>query len=160
MKILAVDPSTTSLGWASNVWGEVEWGDLGAPWKAPRPNRFQIMADGLTGLFRETQFDAVIYYTPFGRGADATRCQWGMAGIIEALATEHGAAVLDVEEGTVRAFHGFKLPKGLAKGERRLHLKALALAKVAELGYGGIKSDDVADAILLLEYTKAKIKGA
>jgi len=158
MNILAIDPSSTILGWASNAFGEDDHGVIEAPGKIPRPNRLQIIMEELAGIFREARFDAVVFYTPFARGKDATRSQWGIAGIIEALATEHGSAVLDVYEGTVRAFHGFKLPLKLAKGERRLHLKALALAKVAELGYHNVKSDDIADAILLLEYVKAKIK--
>lgn len=40
-------------------------------------------------------FDAVVYERPFARGQAATRLLWGMAGIIEALAHDYGAAVLD-----------------------------------------------------------------
>lgn len=48
--------------------------------------------------------DFIMYERPFARGRDATRSLWGLAGIIEALAADHGWPVLDVENKTLKAW--------------------------------------------------------
>lgn len=151
--ILAIDPSTTSLGWAYNpVWT----GEIVAPTKLPRPQRLNVMWTGLTHVFAQTKVDLVVYYRPFTRGDDATRCQWGVVGIVEALAIQAGAAVTDVSEAKVRSHYGIssKLPKG---ARRRDELKEKALAAAREIGYS-LSSIDEAEAALLVEYTRANAK--
>lgn len=146
MNILGIDPSTTSLGWAFNP---VYCGALTA--KGDRPTRFCKMWHGLVPLINLNRPDLIVYYRPFQRGDDATRCGWGVVGIIEALANNADAAVCDVDEGTVRSHFGIK--SNAPKADRRADLKAQALVVAQSLGYDG-NHEDVADAILLVEYTR------
>lgn len=150
LMILGIDPSTTSLGWAYNpVWT----GTIEVSPKIERPVRLLKMWQGLVPVLNSAKVNLVVYYRPFTRGDDATRCQWGVAGIVEAIATNAGAAVTDVDEGKVRSFYGIasKLPKGPL---RRNELKEKALAAAREIGYIGA-SIDGAEAALLVEYTRA-----
>lgn len=48
--------------------------------------------------------EAVVYERPFARGRDATRCLWGLAGIIEAEATNAGLPVVDSENKQIKKF--------------------------------------------------------
>ena len=164
MIILAIDPSTTEMGWATNkpTWGDADkLGVLVQSKKDSRPTRFMGMSTDLVNLMDEIRPEVVIYYTPFSRGADATRCGWGMVGIIEALATDAGAAVMDIAEATVRKHHGMSPPKEMAKGDRRNWYKNRALTIAEELGYHTEGSDDIADAALLLSFAASTItKGA
>lgn len=52
--------------------------------------------------FMEPKIDAVFYERPFARGDDATRCLWGLAGLIEATATNAGFPVVDMPPGTIK----------------------------------------------------------
>lgn len=49
-------------------------------------------------------FDAVLYERPFARGKDATRCLWGIAGLVEAVGTAAGAAVTDATPSEIKKF--------------------------------------------------------
>lgn len=40
-------------------------------------------------------YDVVAYERPFARGSAATRSLWGMAGVVEAVATRHGRMTAD-----------------------------------------------------------------
>lgn len=143
MNIIAIDPSSTSLGWATRE----GHGTIVA--SGDRPTRLRQMLDALYQRVIP-RGGVVIYYTPFARGADATRCQWGIAGVIEAVANLKDATVLDISEGTVRSFHG--APRSVP----RPVLKAWALEKAQELGFD-VRNDDEADAVLLLLYAERKL---
>lgn len=107
----------------------------------------------LAGLFRwltqtlldarldGTPFDVVAYERPFARGLDATRSLWGMAGLVEAVATVGGASVLDVNVSTLKRHAGVK-----AKD------KPMRWAK--DQGYLPA-TDHEADALLLADYVVA-----
>lgn len=154
MRALAIDPSTTSMGWAFTArTGEVRRGVIEAPKKAPRAARFLFMEEGLREILGWALPDFVIYYRPFARGADATRCGWGIAGVIEASACWSEAAVGDIAEATVRSWYDIKAPAGMKAGERRKWLKQKSLDIASELCQTDIKNDDIADAVLLLNYT-------
>lgn len=146
--ILAIDPSTTSLGWACNGPVSVTIGTCTA--RGDRPERLRHMAAQLKHLMETVEPDAVVYYRPFARGDDATRCGWGIAGIIEAAAAQAKAAVIDLPEVTVRRFHGLN-------GKDRDALKAQALDLAAEIIGLRPRNDDEADAILLLAYARQHI---
>lgn len=68
-----------------------------------REQRLAALAEYLD-LFLKTpaKFETVIYERPFCRGLHATRSLWGYAGVIEAVATKHGCAVLDVPPTKVK----------------------------------------------------------
>lgn len=142
------------MGWATAD----EKGVITCPAKLPRSERLSEMAHWADTFIGMEVPDFVIYYRPFARGADATRCGWGIVGIIEAAAAKHAAAVDDIDEAKVRSYHGLIPPKGMKQGERRKWLKQKALDKCRELGYLDIRNDDEADAVLLLEYATANLK--
>lgn len=88
--------------------------------------------------------DLVIYERPFARGADATRSLWGLAGVIEALATHYGWPVTD------------QVPKPIKKWATGNHAasKDDMIAAANRLGYI-VANEHEADAACLLEYAKA-----
>ena len=67
-----------------------------------RHERFKDFQNFLTGYLILQAPDVVAYERPFSRGLAATRSGWGYAGIIEAVATDCGAAVLDPTNGSIR----------------------------------------------------------
>ena len=86
----------------------------------------------------------VVYERPFARGMDATRSLWGIAGIIEQLATEFGWAVTDATPGDIKKWaHG----KGDASKEDMM-------TAAIRLGYVG-DSEHEADAYCLLKFAEA-----
>ncbi len=92
-------------------------------------------------------FDAVVYETPFARGRDATRSLWGIAGIVEACATNAGCAVVDVAVPTIKKFatgHG-KAPKDDM------------IAAAQRMGYRGTNEHE-ADAVCLLAYAEVNLE--
>lgn len=94
-----------------------------------------------------SELDAVIYETPFARGPDATRSLWGMAGILEAEATNHGAAVVDAAVSTIKKFatgSGHAPKNSMIEAARRL-------------GYRG-RDEHEADAYCLLKYAEANLE--
>lgn len=58
----------------------------------------------LSEIRDECGLDAVVYERPFARGRDATRCLWGIAGLIEAEATNAGLPVVDSENKSIKKF--------------------------------------------------------
>jgi len=50
------------------------------------------------------RIEFVIFERPFTRGLPATRMLWGYAGIVEALATEYGFAVVDELPTSIKKF--------------------------------------------------------
>lgn len=142
--ILAIDPSTTRMGWC-HAGG---FGSLISDFKA-RPRRFSVMHDGLRSLIYGVAPSLVLYYLPFARGADATRCGWGVVALIEARAARAGAAVIGVSEATVRKFNRIETVFG--KGHAREDLKNQAIMKATQLGFD-VANDDEADACLLYDW--------
>lgn len=139
--ILAIDPSTTSMGWATAT----DCGHVKA--KGLRPARLWGMHQHLYYLIERVQPNLITYYRPFARGADATRCAWGIVGILEAIATYAKCPVQDVPEGTVRKH--FKFPTRLDRDA--LKNFSINLAKSMEFGP---ENDDEADACLLWAWSK------
>jgi hypothetical protein len=158
MIILAVDISTTNVGWACNVPDlDYNCGTIPIDKKMHRTDRLGALLLGYQELLGLVQPYATIYCTPFSRGQDATRSLWGAAGLLEALAHDFGTAIMDVAEAKVRAYHKMVPPGEMAKGARRKWLKTRALTIAEELGYHTLGSDDAADAVLLLKYAEANL---
>lgn len=121
---------------------------------------FKKALEGFLGS--EEPFDAVAYETPFNRGLDATRCGWGLAGIIEAVATEYGAAVVDVPNTTLKAWVGIHVGRG-AKGANESKFdvnKAPMIVKAEELTLWQFPdlNEHVADAIVLYHYVLERVE--
>jgi hypothetical protein len=86
----------------------------------------------------------VVYERPFARGMDATRCGWGIAGIIEALAWKQGWAVTDTDPQTIKKF-----ATGHARAEKEQMIEA-----ARRMGYTG-HNEHEADCFCLLKYAEA-----
>lgn len=90
------------------------------------------------------QIDLVVYERPFARGADATRSLWGLAGMVEAMATHNGWPVTDQVPMPIKKW---------ATGNARAS-KDEMIAAARKMGYDPVNEHE-ADAICLLEYAKA-----
>jgi len=117
------------------------------PGRELREWRFADLSQQLENLFKyeARDVDCVIYERPFCRGMDATRCLWGIAGIIEALATLSGCAVLDVGPGTITSW---ALGTGKAPKKRD---KNPMIELASTMGYGTLNEHE-ADALMLYHY--------
>ena len=91
--------------------------------------------------------EAVVYETPFARGRDATRSLWGIAGIIEACATNAGLPVVDVAVPTIKKF---------ATGHGKASKDQMIIA-AQRMGYKGTNEHE-ADAVCLLRYAEANLE--
>jgi Holliday junction resolvasome RuvABC endonuclease subunit len=109
-----------------------------------RSHRMGQLMRLLPEVFNAHHFDLVVYETPFARGRDATRSLWGIAGIIEAVATNAGVAVLDVATPTIKKF---------ATGHGKA-CKEDMIAAAQKFGYRGTNEHE-ADASCLLAYAEA-----
>lgn len=71
-----------------------------------RATEFMGYTQNLLKQFEEAKkpIDAVVYERPFARGFHATRSLWGLAGILEAVAHDAGAAVLDITPSEIKKF--------------------------------------------------------
>ena len=92
-------------------------------------------------------FDACIYETPFARGRDATRCGWGVAGLIEACASNSCVPVMDAAVSTIKKF---------ATGHGKA-CKEDMVAAAQRFGYKG-SNEHEADAVCLLKYAEANLE--
>lgn len=90
---------------------------------------------------------ALVYERPFARGLGATRSLWGMAGIIEAVATNAGLAVLDVNNTSIKTW---------ATGDGKAS-KADMIKAARKLGYKG-NNEHEADAVCLLRYSEENVE--
>ena len=88
--------------------------------------------------------DCVVYERPFARGFDATRSLWGIAGMVEAMATHHGWPVTDQVPKPIK-----KWATGNANAT-----KDEMIAAANRYGYV-VANEHEADAAMLLEYAKA-----
>ena len=147
MKILAFDLGSTwacasngaQVGLGMNVMHEVLTGN--------REQKLYGLLCSLHGLFdgsKECPWDMVIYERPFTRGLAATRMLWGMAGVLEAVATHHGLPTLDVLPSTIKLWAAGKGTAG----------KEDMIAAAFMLGYAA-PNDHEADAYCLLKYAEA-----
>lgn len=97
--------------------------------------------------------DLVVFERPFARGMDATRSGWGIAGVIEALATKYGWPVTDTDPQTIKKFS-----TGNSRASKEQMIEA-----AQGMGYTGTNEHE-ADAFCLLKYaeksaTKLPMKG-
>lgn len=114
--------------------------NFGAPY---RHVRFQKFNNFLYGYLLMHAPDVVAYERPFSRGLDATRSGWGYAGIVEAVSTQLGCAVLDPMNGSIRKWATGTAKKSGSKDPMILKAKELT----------GIEVDEhSADAICMWHY--------
>ncbi len=105
-------------------------------------------------LFREIKADkalqladAVVYEQPFARGEAATRALWGIAGLIEATATNAGFGIVSVTPGEIKKF-----AVGKGRAEKTEMIEAAQM-----LGYTG-DNEHEADAWCLLHYAEVNLE--
>ena len=149
MKIIAFDLGS-NMALAHNGCGDVAVVEHKL-FTGPRAHRADLTAKWIANRLlvcheARIKFDVAVYELPFARGRDATRCLWGIAGIIEAVCTSWGMAVLDVTPGEIKKFAAGK--GGASKEE---------MGDAAEaMGYPG-GNEHGADAFLLLKYAERYI---
>lgn len=148
MKIIGFDIGT-NLGWAIGEQRRnkiMDWGTITLTGK----NREQRLADAtyrvIPQLLSRAMANAVIYEKPFVRGDAATRMLWGLAGCIEAVATNQGLPVVDATATQVRALI-FGRGVGLSKDD--------VIAKLDE--YSDL-DEHSADAIALTLYAMKTVE--
>jgi hypothetical protein len=104
------------------------------------------------------KFNVCHYERPFSRGFDATRCGWGIAGLIEAVFGSD-CVVLDTTPQSIKSFAlGSKKIVRTKMTSRERHDAAAAeklamIARAQELGYDG-ENEHEADAFLGLKYAE------
>lgn len=157
MRILAIDPGTNEVGFCGPD-GSGTW-RLNPRKKADRAERLAGLAAQLAAALtddgeggRANPFDFVVYETPFCRGRDATRCLWGAAGVIEAIAHSCGVGVYDVNNAALRRWatgSGAKRVKDKSAAENPMMVKAVALVGTP------VHTEHEADAICLYYYVLA-----
>ena len=143
MKILAFDLGS-NMAWATNVKCKLPIGSK--KFDGIRTHRLGATLKWLQA-FDWANLEAVVYETPFARGRDATRSLWGIAGLIEATATNAGLPVVDVAVPTIKKFatgHGFA-----AKSEM--------IIAANRMGYVGTNEHE-ADALCLLRYAETNLE--
>jgi len=141
-KIVAFDLGST-MGWASNFKA------IPIGHRTFVGTRVQKLAD-IEAWLRLLQWqgaDAVVYETPLGRGQAATRILWGIAGLLEATATQAGLGLVDVAVPTIKKF---ATGNGMAS-------KVEMLAAAKKFGYTGADEHE-ADAVCLLHYAIANVE--
>lgn len=97
---------------------------------------------------------SVVYERPFARGFDATRCGWGIAGLIEALAGKHEMAVVDQTPQAIKKFatgRGASGKKGTRGNAKKQQADSAMLAAANRMGYLGCDEHE-ADAYCLLMF--------
>lgn len=144
MKIIAFDLGR-NMAWAS-TWKQLSVGHH--LFEGERAHRQGALMEFLPDLLAHFfQYQAVVYETPFARGRDATRSLWGIAGIIEACATNAGLPVVDVAVPTIKKF---------ATGHGKA-CKEEMIAAAQRMGYKG-NNEHEADAVCLLRYAEANLE--
>jgi hypothetical protein len=160
VKIIHFDLGT-NMAFAHNADGPIEVGRFVAD--GPRPVRAAQILAWLIATRDDwallgTTFDVCHYERPFSRGYDATRCGWGIGGLIEAVYGDR-CVVLDTTPQSIKSFAlGSKkvARKKMKSAERRKAAAAEKLAMIArarELGYTG-NNEHEADAFLGLKYAE------
>lgn len=141
MKILAFDLGS-HMAVAHNLQGDprVQHADFTGTRQERAGATLQWLEDNFARA-RDLGCEAVVYERPFARGFDATRCLWGIAGLIEACANAAGLPCLDMTPSEIK-----KHATGNAKASKEDMMFAAMLK-----GYPG-DNEHEADAWLLLEY--------
>ncbi len=146
MKIIAFDLGK-NFAFAHNLGGKLNTKHIVLKGDS-RAHRLGYLNQYLTDLFEITDvLEAVIYETPFARGRDATRSLWGIAGIIEACASNANLPVVDAAVPTIKKF-----ATGHGKGA-----KTDMIAAAQKFGYKGANEHE-ADAVCLLKYAEANLE--
>lgn len=145
MKIIAFDLGAT-FAWVTNLRRENRWGVATFPGiRAHRLAAFsKFLRDNGAWIVHA---DIIVYETPFARGRDATRSLWGMAGVLEAGATELGLPVVDVAVATIKKF-----ATGKGNGP-----KVSMISAARRMGYLG-ENEHEADAYCLLKYAEENLE--
>lgn len=155
MKVLALDPGTKSCGVFDGITSET-W-----DFKGSRPERLAQFYRRFVNCLYAGRYYAVVYEFAFVRGPDATRCGFGIDGIIEAVATDLGCAVLDVNNNSLKAWarvYGAAIPTKGKKGQRSAEGK-IAMMEFVKSKFGGVPSGpDEADVIALWHYFQEHAK--
>jgi hypothetical protein len=135
------------FAWATNWrlarprWGHVDF----AEFRAHRLGECMKWLRSRTSLIRRV--DVVVYETPVGVSHAARLALFGMAGVIEACASEASKPVIGIANNTVKKFaaRSGRAPKEAMIGAAR------------KLGYRG-SDDNEADAWCLLKYAEANLE--
>ena len=145
MKIIAFDLGR-NFAWATNA---IRNGLKTERYVLKGDSRAHRLADLLELLEKIEwhRFEIAVYETPFARGRDATRSLWGIAGIIEAVASSYCLPVVDVAVPTIKKF---------ATGDGRAPKEAM-IAAAKKFGYKG-DNEHEADAVCLLRYAEANLE--
>lgn len=93
----------------------------------------------------DPKLDVVVYERPFVRGRDATRCLWGLAGMVEGIFGDY-AAILDVTPAGIKAW---ATGSGKASKEDMIRAADRLIGRTP-------RTEHEADAILLGLYTHEK----
>ena len=154
MRLVAIDPGSNYCGVydGNNLYTL----NLNPTKNAKRPERLANLYNELADMLSCNWYDFVVYETPFCRGRDATRCLWGVAGIIEAAAHYHGAGIIDVANTALRRWAtgtGKKQVKDKGSKSNPMFVKARELAPPV---FWGKMNEHEADAICLYHYTLEK----
>lgn len=106
------------------------------------------------------QFDVVHYERPFTRGFDASRCLWGIVGVLEAVVGDT-LPILDSTPQAIKSFSLGKAPKRVKmtsaeKTKANVAEKIKMIEAAQFLGYMG-NNEHEADAFLGLKYAERYI---
>ena len=143
MNIIAFDLGK-NFAWATNCHGLITGHIILA---GPRAHRQGALHLFLAAHLCLMPYEAVVYETPFARGRDATRSLWGIAGLIEASATNANLPVVDVAVSTIKKF---------ACGDGQAP-KSDMIGAAKRMGYRGFNEHE-ADAVCLLKYAEANLE--
>lgn len=145
IKIVSFDLGAT-FAWATNMETGLQRGHQTLP--GIREERLAAFLEFLARIRPWMRLaDVVVYETPFARGRDATRSLWGMAGVLEARATEMGLPVVDVAVSTIKKH-------ATGRGDAP---KSTMIDAARRRGYGG-NDEHEADAFCLLKYAEENLE--
>lgn len=106
------------------------------------------------------KFDVAHYERPFSRGFDATRCGWGIAGLVESV-FGNDCVVLDSTPADIKKFALGKIKRvkmTSAEKKKANAAEKLAMIDVAQFwGYQG-NNEHEADAFLGLKYAETEVR--
>jgi len=156
MKILWIDVGS-AMGWAHNSAYTGRTYSEGTPeisfgtWKFDgiRAHRQWALMAQFEAFLRGLPLDVVGYERPFSRGLAATSSLWGMAGVIEAVATKRGLPVVDIPPAAIKKFW---TGKGTASKE------AMIAEAHARLDLKQAINEHEADAIAGLHYALKEVR--
>jgi Holliday junction resolvasome RuvABC endonuclease subunit len=149
MRILAIDPSSTCMGLYDGT-SSVTIASLG-----DRPKRLAELATQLVGFLQMSQPDVVVYEEQFVRGRAATVALYGAVGLIEATATQYGAAVIPAPQATLRKWCQGKV--GKIKDTKELMQKAASHCMCGKSNVAVPQTEHEWDAAAIYYYAKENV---